>query len=138
VSVEAFVTAFAQRTRRYIGFTDDGICPFCTHPVTTKVNVTSTTDSDTVVVECDCSQCPAGIRAPLGLILLNRPRIAAKFYDAGIDFSETPFWEQEWCTFSAPTVHQHNPLRVRLESAVGDERLRVIVDEDVEIQDITT
>lgn len=134
LSLDAFVDAYAQRTRKYVALADDGICPFCSHQMTTAVRLSAATQSDSIPVAAECSECPAGIRAPIGLVLLNRPRVSTAFYDAGVDFSETPFWERRWCTFGAPTVHQTTPLLVELETTVDGESWRILVNEEVEIE----
>lgn len=133
-SLDEFVHAFAQRTRRSVELMEEGVCPFCSHSMRRVVRPDAATHADSLPVVGNCSVCPAGIRAPVGLALVNRPRVAAAFADAGVSFSETPFWELEWCTFGAPTVHGTDPLVVAIETTVDDAEWRILVDEDLAIR----
>ncbi|NHN40885.1 helix-turn-helix transcriptional regulator [Halorubellus sp. JP-L1] len=132
----AFADAFAQRTRSYIGLADDGVCPFCAHSMSTEVEPSAATHPDAVPVVGRCSACPAGIRAPVGLVLSNRPRIQSLVADSGVPFRETPFWEFEWCTFDAPVIRKTDPLVAELGVDVGDESASILVNANVEILEL--
>ncbi|RBI62492.1 transcriptional regulator [halophilic archaeon] len=136
LSLEDFVEAFAQRTRRYVGLADAGVCPFCSHRMTSVLRPGSATRSDSLPVAFDCSGCSAELRAPLGLVLSNRPRISATLFERGIDLDETPFWERGWCTFSAPRVSRTDPLLVALEMPTDDGDWTVVADENVDIREL--
>lgn len=133
-SLEEFTHAFAQRTRRYVELLEEGVCPFCSHTMRRTVRPGAATHADSLPVAGSCSACSAAIRAPVGLALLNRPRVAAAFSEAGVSFSETPFWELGWCTFGAPTVHGTEPLVVAIETTIDGTEWRIHVDEDLTIR----
>lgn len=135
-ALEEFVDAFARRTRAYFRLADDGVCPFCAHPLSTEIQPSAATQADEIPAVGTCSECPAGIRAPVGLLLSNRPRIQSLFTDLDIDFRETSFWEFEWCTFNAPTIHQTNPLVTELTIEAGGESISILVNSRVEILEL--
>lgn len=135
-SLETFAKAFARRTRAYFGLADDGFCPFCSHEVSTGIRPSAATRADDLPAVVDCTACSAGIRGPIGLFLLNRPRICAVLADAGAPLRETPFWEFGWCTFDSPTLQQADPLVAELTIEFGDESRSVLVDSALEILEI--
>jgi len=147
--LDAFVDAYDRRTRAYVGLADDGVCPFCGHETTTELRPAAARRPDGLPVVCECSRCSAGLAAPLGLVLANRSRVAAALHDRGVDPDGGRFWEREWCTFSAPSVHGTDPLVVALEveedggteghDGTGDAdggTVRFLVDADVELMEI--
>ncbi|WP_248905858.1 DUF7351 domain-containing protein [Halocatena marina] len=135
-TLQEFVDAFSRRTRAYFRQADDGICPFCAHSLSTEIQPSAATQADEIPVVGNCSECPAGIRAPVGLLLSNRPRIQSLFADSEVAFRETPFWEFEWCTFAAPTIQQTDPLVASLTIEVADTSVSVLVNSRVEILEI--
>lgn len=135
-TVEEFADAFARRTRAYFRQADDGICPFCAHSLSTEIQLSAATQADEIPVVGTCLKCPAGIRAPVGLLLSNRPRIQSLFADSGVAFRETPFWEFEWCTFDAPVIQQTDQLVTKLTIEVAGKSVLVLVNSSVEILEL--
>ncbi|WP_425504262.1 winged helix-turn-helix domain-containing protein [Saliphagus infecundisoli] len=133
-SIEEFKDAFAQRTWTYFDLADEGICPFCAHSITFEIRPSAATDSDSVPAVGTCSECPAGIRAPVGLLLSTRPRIQSALSDSQEKISRIPFWELEWCTFGSSEIQRTDPLVVELEIEMDDLYLSVEVDSDLTIK----
>lgn len=134
-SLDKFATAFARRTRRFVGLADDGVCPFCMHTMTTTLERAQTDRPETIHIRAHCEACPAGIRSALGLVLLNRPAVVAAFHDASPDRSITPFWEHNWCMKSTPELVQTDPLRAELETTLDENTIRATVNADVELEE---
>ncbi|APW98438.1 transcriptional regulator [Halobiforma lacisalsi AJ5] len=132
-SLEEFVDAFARRTRAYFGLADDGICPFCAHSLSFEIRPSAATRPDDVPAVGTCTECPAGIRAPIGLLLSTRARILSAFADVGVNLRETPFWELDWCTLDAPEIRRTDPLAVELDVEIAGQSTRVVVDSEAEI-----
>lgn len=133
----ALLDAYAAWTRRQFALVDDGVCPFCASPMATELLVGGE-EADAPSVSATCGECPATLSAPLGLVLLARPRVAAALEDRGIDTAETPFWELPCCQFDAPEVVSRDPLRVALttDGRSGVDPLRVVVDGNLSVVEV--
>ncbi|SFC70377.1 hypothetical protein SAMN05444422_11572 [Halobiforma haloterrestris] len=137
-SLEEFVDAFARRTRAYFGLADDGVCPFCAHSVSFEIRLSAARRPDDVPAVGTCVECPAGIRAPIGLLLSTRTRILSAFADAGVNVRQRPFWELDWCTLDAPEISRTDPLAVELEIEIDDGSAVAVVDSDLELLEFRT
>lgn len=133
-SVEKFKDAFAQRTRTYFGLADEGFCPFCASAIETEIRPSAATASDRIPAVGTCSECPAGIRAPIGLLLSTRSKIQTALSDSWVEVSRIPFWEVGWCTFDAPEVQRSDPLLVELGIEMDQISISVVVDSDLAIE----
>jgi hypothetical protein len=120
--------AYDAWTRRQFALVDDGVCPFCASPTTTELVAEGTSAH----VSATCGECPASLSAPLGLVILARPRIAGALEARGVDLDGARFWEFPWCQFDAPELVSADPLRVELVAGSGDDPIRVVVDDAVE------
>lgn len=136
--LDSFVAAYARRTAAFVGLADDGVCPFCGRRMDAVLAPDRATRPGGVPVAFDCDGCRAGIRAPLGLVLAGRPRVAAAFADRGVDLTDTPFWEIEFCTFSAPRIRRAEPLEVVLSATIDGHDCRAVVDAAVELCEWST
>lgn len=140
LGTEAFVAAYAARTRRFVGLADEGVCPFCAQPVRATLEEWPTTpsagrdgDPGTCAVRFECGGCTGRIRAPLGLVLSTRQRVRATLSDHGVRVTEAPFWTFEWGVFPAPVIQEGDPRRVSLDVPLDDTTWRAVVDEAVDL-----
>lgn len=68
------------------------------------------------------------VRSP-GLHLLADPNVVGIYHDHGIDLTQVPYWELDWCVGTErTTVLSEDPHRVRVSISVADEELRVTLD----------
>ncbi|WP_247730297.1 DUF7351 domain-containing protein [Halovivax limisalsi] len=140
LETEAFVEAYAARTRRFVGLADEGVCPFCAQP--TRATLEDWPDPSSpdrggepksCAVRFECSGCTGRIRAPLGLVLSTRPRVRATLSDHGVRLTDAPFWTFEWGVFSASKIQEDDPRRVSLDVPLDDTVWRAVVDADVDL-----
>ncbi|MFC4543631.1 transcriptional regulator [Halosolutus amylolyticus] len=134
-SRESLAEAYAARTRHYVTLADDGVCPFCAGRMRSAIRPGAATHPESLPVVFDCSGCSAALRAPIGLVLTNRPAVSTRLREHGIEPTDRPFWEYEWGTFSAPTLAGTDPLVAALELPSGDDSWTVFVGADVVIRE---
>jgi len=129
--------AFDQRVRHLHCLAKDGVCPECGGRMETTVTGTGEGEccldvrprADHVCRQCGHSACSA-----VGLALLDQSDVVAFHDDHGIDLSETPYWQLEWCVSDAPvTVRSRDPWRLDVAIDLDDERLTVTLDGDLQI-----
>ena len=130
---EEVLDAFDQRVRHLHCLAKDGVCPECSGRMRTELSKEGECclgvglRADHVCEQCDHSLCSA-----IGLSLLDRSPVVAFYRDHGIDLGTTPYWQLDWCVSDDhTTVRSTDPWELEIDVALGDERLRATLDEDL-------
>ena len=130
---EEVLNAFDQRVRHLHCLAKDGVCPECSGRMRTELSKEGECclgvglRADHVCEQCDHSLCSA-----IGLSLLDRSPVVAFYRDHGIDLGTTPYWQLDWCVSDDhTTVRSTDPWELEIDVALGDERLRATLDEDL-------
>ena len=130
---EEVLDAFDQRVRHLHCLAKDGVCPECSGRMQTTISKEGECclgvglRADHVCEQCDHSLCSA-----IGLSLLDRSPVVAFYRDHGIDLGTTPYWQLDWCVSDDhTTVRSTDPWELEIDVALGDERLRATLDEDL-------
>jgi hypothetical protein len=130
---EEVLDAFDQRVRHLHCLAKDGVCPECSGRMQTTISKEGECclgvglRADHVCEQCDHSLCSA-----IGLSLLDRSPVVAFYRDHGIDLGATPYWQLDWCVSDDhTTVRSTDPWELEIDIALGDERLRATLDEDL-------
>jgi hypothetical protein len=127
--------AFDERVRHLHCLAADGVCPVCSGRMTTTLSREGACCLD-VSLRADhvCQQCRHELCSPVGLVLLDEAVVVAFYDDHGIDLSERPYWTLPWCVSDEYTaVEGTDPWRVTVTIELADERLRVTLDEDLNV-----
>ncbi|WP_049902983.1 DUF7351 domain-containing protein [Halococcus agarilyticus] len=134
---EEVLDAFDQRVRHLHCLAKDGVCPECSGRMRTTISKEGECclgvglRADHVCEQCDHSLCSA-----IGLSLLDRSPVVAFYRDHGIDLGATPYWRLDWCVSDDhTTVCSTDPWELGIDIALGDERLRATLDEDLALVD---
>jgi hypothetical protein len=146
--------AFDRRTRLVWGCALDGVCPFCAGRVDRAIaeDASSTglcigvlEDLDrydeyfardhSAVVSLDCRRCSFYSFVPVGVVLLQRPRVTGRLLDRGLDARETPLWALDFVVAAdAVTVHETEPTTVAVTAQPPDaDPLVALVDTDLSV-----
>jgi hypothetical protein len=124
--------AFDRRTRLIWDCALDGVCPFCAGRVdrtiaegagSTGLCIGVLEDLDRydeyfardhpAVVSLDCRRCSFYSFVPVGVVLLDRPRVTGRLLERGLDTRETPLWELAFVVDADPVaVHETDPPTV--------------------------
>jgi len=140
---EGILSAFNQRARHLSCLTADGVCPECNGRVRTELVPADDLDDreghpiseQEVLVVHGCRRCNNHIVSTVGLALLDDAEIVSFYRDHGIDLNTVRFWTLEWCVSDHYTVvRSREPWRLRVTVPLGDEELRVTVDDDLTVQ----
>ncbi|SDY39462.1 winged helix-turn-helix domain-containing protein [Halopenitus persicus] len=146
---DAIVAAFDRRTKLIWSCALDGICPFCAghidreltsrvHEQGACIGVIEQLDrydeyfarDHPAVVAVDCERCSFYSFIPVGVVLLTRPAVTGRLYEADIDSRETPLWDLGFVVDSGSvTVLQTDPLCVEVSVPDATESLAVTIDE---------
>lgn len=132
---EEILEAFDQRVRHLHCLAKDGVCPECNGRMTTHIERGEDCCLGTSVrADHVCEQCNHELCSAVGLGLLDQSAIVGFYDDHGIVLSEQPYWRFEWCVDDRPVaILSEDPWRLRVDVTANDERLRVVVDEELSI-----
>ena len=85
-----------------------------------------------------CERCRNELCSPVGLVLLDESVVSAFYEEHGIDLSARPYWTLPWCDDDEYTeVRSADPWRVAVRIPLADERLTVVLDEDLTVVETT-
>lgn len=129
--VEAVVRTADRRMRRSMALAADGICPNCSGRMTASLTDRADGLPTRISVDHFCEHCEQLIlTTSIGELLLSHPAVVAFCYDRGVDVSDRPFWEIEFCASDdAVSVRSEDPWRATLEVLAGDEVLALTLDD---------
>ena len=136
-SPEEIATAFDERVRHLHCLAADGVCPSCAGRVHTEITREGECCLD-VSLRADhvCQQCRHDLCSPVGLVLLDESVVTSFYADHGVDLADRPYWTLPWCVDDEYyTVLRTDPWRVAVEIPLGEERLRVVLDEGLEVRE---
>jgi len=113
-----------------------GICPTCYDPIESEVRVGSTTEDEAAESEradeprlrAVCDTCGGRVLGPVGFCLLVDPEVAAFYRRHGRRLRDHHVWEHPFVEDDAVSVVETDPVRVTVDVALDDDRLRVTVD----------
>lgn len=133
---EEVLAAFNQRARHLAYLTADGVCPDCNGRIQTAIEPADEDIADLdLVVRHECQRCGNPTVSSVGLALLDDAEIVSFYRDHGIDLNTVRFWTLEWCVSDHYTeVLSRDPWRLRVTIPLGDEELRVTVDDALAVQ----
>ncbi|MFB6268124.1 MAG: ArsR family transcriptional regulator [Halodesulfurarchaeum sp.] len=95
------------------------------------------TGQNQVGVTYTCRACGTEIRSIVGAALLDHPAVISFLYEHGIDLRETFFWDLDWLFEEHATVIEEDPLRVAVRIEMDDDELRLTVDEEATVLEVT-
>ncbi len=132
--------------RTIVQQSDNGFCWYCEGKTTPTVvpmrsivgdDVDHPGDDDQLpVVQYGCARCGNSLTVNLGNSLLDHPAVVSFYYEHGINVQETSLWEfATWNTERTQIVNS-DPMRARVSYHAGDERLDLVVDEQLSILEI--
>ncbi len=138
------IPAVANRYfRTIVQQTDNGFCWYCEGKTSPRVvpmsdiisgNVDYPGDGDELpVVEYGCERCGNTLTVNLGNSLLDHPAVISFYYEHGINVHETSLWEFATWNTDRTKILSCKPLRARVSYHAGDERLDLIVDEELSL-----
>lgn len=131
---EAFATAFDRWTRTRFRLAMDGICPCCAAATSSTV---FTDDTEAPVSLHRCPNCQYEARVPLFGHVLDHPAVVARYYEADIDVSRTPYWDlRRLANEFDERVTADDPWRARISIDIGDRPLVLTLDERLEVVDV--
>lgn len=116
-----------------------GVCSRCASAVSTELMTVADSPFDTLqgldlIVRNACDNCGTNHYMSVGLVLLHEPALIAFCDDHGLDVTGTPFWELAFTvTDEHTTVHSRAPWEVEFTLPIDDERLRVVLDGDMNV-----
>lgn len=118
-----------------------GFCHFCVGPL--DVGVAGLQDEHEGAMELDvgdhvdirhrCRECGMTGESIASLTLIGHPVIVSLLYEQGIDYRETPLWEQSWFAEATERVMSEDPVRVEVTIAVAGQELTVTLDGDLAV-----
>ena len=137
--VETFLDAANQRVRTDIALLAKGMCPTCSGPIITERRNPSDAPTENFYVNHICKQSDDRILSTtIGELLLVHPGVVTFFYNHGIDLTEMYCWEIDFCVSDEYlTVISKDPWTIQFEYSLGDQLLRVSLNEEFAITDLS-
>ena len=115
--------------------TMEGFCPNCSGRLDADIKP----DEDRpqgMAVTFDCARCGVVAETNPTALLTPHPVVVSFYHDHGIDVRSTPTWELYLRIDRTVERLQSDPLRIRVEIDIDDERLVAIVDETASITSV--
>lgn len=130
-------TAFDERVRHLHCLAADGVCPECSGRMHTEITRQGECCLDVSLrAKHVCERCRHELCSPVGLVLLDEACVTAFYDDHGIDLTDRAYWTLPWCVDDEYyEVASTDPWRVRVTISLGDERLLVTLDGDLQVVD---
>lgn len=145
-SAEQLNTSLANTYLELIAFTN-GFCPRCTGQVEHLVNVCEDhAVDDSICDDCGgrfavsfntrCTNCGREKAGTIKHLLLGEPRVRSFFETRGIDTIAPDWADMEVFYTYEENVLETEPLKARFTFTVGDDKLTVTIDEDLNVSKI--
>lgn len=128
----------------------DNVCPHCSRPIETTVNVcpAHNPESETLCSNCHrrhlaeawivCSTCKRSVFPPVATAVLAQPTVIAFYCDHGINHRFASWETVARRTEVNEELLSEDPLRVRVTIPAGDDEHRVTLDEELCVLDVST
>lgn len=121
-------------SRHVVALAMDGICTQCSGIVTPAIVTDSTRPFGQPFAEFSCENCGLILTTNIGEALLSHPVVISFFRDHGVDLRTKRPWELAFCIDDEYlTVLSEDPWQITVSIHVGDEELRVTVDENLSV-----
>lgn len=140
-SVPALLDRADRWHRQHLLAYANGGCPHCAGPVSTEWYRGEDVSYDqlkprAVLVYVACDICPSRVYLPVGECVVYDGRLVSFCRRRGLDVLETPLWELPFAaTDRGLTVERVDPWRVTLDVRREGEKLRLTVEEPLEVVD---
>lgn len=133
--LESAVRLLTIKAETDIELAVSGLCPLCYGEISWGV---SEMEDEHVALQFDgrCTECGAVIHGTAGTVVVRHPAVVSFLYDHGIDVRDTPFWTLDLPNDEETYVESRDPLRVRVDLTLDDERLSVWVDGDAAVSNV--
>ena len=127
--------AFNQRVRHLHCLAKDGVCPACNGRTETHIEREEDCCLGSEITATHvCQQCAHELCSAIGLGLLDQSPVVGFYREHGVELSERPYWQLEWCVSSHPvTVLSEAPWRLRVDVEADDETMQVTVDDGLSL-----
>ncbi|WP_049927782.1 winged helix-turn-helix domain-containing protein [Halopiger goleimassiliensis] len=127
--------AFDHRVRHLHCLAADGVCPECSGPMeTTIVEAGDCCLGVGIRVDHVCRQCDHALCSAVGLRLLEHSAVVGFHRERGVSLDDRPYWTLPWCVSDEYTrITDRDPLRLEVTMALEGDRLRVTMDESLDV-----
>ena len=134
-SAEERIAAFDRWSRRLISLACDGVCPWCSGAMSTRVLLDDPEPFGYPVrVDHECAHCDAFFHTSLGHNVFDHPAVVGFFTDHGFDVDSVPLWDLGFCSADAEVaVLRREPLRTQLQITLDSETLRLVFDDEAAV-----
>jgi hypothetical protein len=134
----AFPDVAARYVRGMLYQSASGFCPYCEGQFRTAVETghgDEVPNLDSVpVARSTCTRCEQELLTDLGTALMFEPVVTSFYADHGVDLRDVPLAEV-MATGEDVGIRGRDPLRITVTYAAGDERLEVVVDGGLSVQE---
>jgi len=111
-----------------------GFCTLCSGPLDREVpGVLGESDNQRVTVTHTCEECGNVVRTTAVVLVTDHPAVVSLLDDAGIDYRDIAFWRRPQGVEYREQLRSEDPLRVAVITTVEDERLTLVMDEQLEV-----
>ncbi|PSQ15275.1 ArsR family transcriptional regulator [Halobacteriales archaeon QS_8_69_26] len=125
--------------RQEIELAVEGVCPECFGPAPPSI---VSLDEDerphedtTHLFVSVCERCGMTSATLVGCCVVRHPAVVSLYYEHGIDVRERPVWELGFVA-EGPVVEGEDPLRLRVDVAVGDDAVALTLDGTATVVDV--
>jgi hypothetical protein len=145
---DAFQAALVYANYQFAAL-HDGACPHCSGPVETTVDVCGDHQPSEggLCPNCDwahmaevwmvCSTCKRSAFPPARVVVLDDPNVTAFYHDHGIEYRFASWETVVRSTRVEEELLSEAPLRMRFTVPAGDDELRLTVDDELHVLDVT-
>lgn len=129
-----FMAAYEKWSQSQVGLAVDGVCPVCGGATEREFVDAGPNLPFDRLPDFPCTACGHRAVTSFAAIALRTDEVATFYADAGIDVEERPYWDVEpVVTGEYTTVESWDPLRVEVVFPSDADRLRVTLDDDLEV-----
>jgi len=133
---ESLPEAFDRWLRLYVERIVAGFCPTCHGPTTPSID----REGEDPIVVYRCERCGDRMHADPTAVVFSHPAVVSFYYDHGVDSRREPTWRligpDESDVKDVVSVIQENPLRVRVRLELENERLDLVLDQEIDVVDV--
>lgn len=143
-TVDELVDIGLLRSRQTVRRARTGVCRHCWGPVaatlpTDSVPVPDAFDTEvpeeSVFARFECGQCGLAWGVPAGVCVVDHAAVVALYHDHGRDPRDEPACVLPFTSATAPVVESEDPVRVRVDVELADDRLSLWLDDGTNVVD---